>query len=68
MLVLKCEKGARLFFELPDGGLITVKILEVRAGGRVRLGIDAPEYVSVEREEVRERRLQQAEDAADIRR
>ena len=33
------------------GGGITIKVLEVR-GGRVRLGIDAPKSVSIQRSEV----------------
>jgi carbon storage regulator len=35
-----------------DGGLVTVTVLEIR-GGRVRLGIEAPDTVPVRRKELR---------------
>lgn len=51
MLVLTRSIGEKLFF---NNGEIIVTVLEVR-GNQVRLGIDAPKHISVNREEVQMR-------------
>jgi carbon storage regulator len=49
MLVLSRKKGERILI----GNGIVVQIIEIR-GDRVRIGIEAPPDVAVDREEVRE--------------
>jgi carbon storage regulator CsrA len=51
MLVLsrKAMQGVRLL--MPDGRVITLRVLESQ-GGKVRIGIDAPRDVEVSREEL----------------
>lgn len=44
------------------GGNIVVRVMNVD-GRKVRLGIDAPRHVSVDREEIYERKLRQEENA-----
>jgi len=49
------EVWCRLTRDLPAGSEIRIKIIEVRAskeGGRVRLGIDAPDSVTIHRQEI----------------
>jgi carbon storage regulator len=36
---------------LIDGGEITIRVVDIR-GGRVRLGIEAPQHVRIERQEL----------------
>ena len=59
MLILARRAGEGIQF----GHDITVYVLEIR-GKQVRLGIEAPEYVSVHRTEVYERILEQNRQAA----
>jgi carbon storage regulator len=51
MLVLsrKAREGVRLL--LPDGRVITLRVVQVECG-KVRIGIDAPRDVEVSREEL----------------
>ena len=51
MLVLSREKNERVMI----GNDVIVTIVEIR-NGRVRLGIEAPDGVIVDREEIRKRR------------
>ena len=48
MLVLSREKGERILI----GENVTVQVVEIR-GDKVRLGINAPDEIQVDREEVR---------------
>jgi carbon storage regulator CsrA len=56
MLVLsrKAMQGVRLL--MPDGRVITLRVLEAQ-GGKVRLGIDAPQDIEVSREELLPRQV-----------
>ena len=51
MLYLSREQNQRLILTLPDGRTITVVVCEMDRG-RVRLGIDAPADIIVDREEI----------------
>ena len=51
MLYLSRGEGQRLTLTLPDGRTVTVDVLELDRG-RVRLGIDAPCDIIVDREEI----------------
>ena len=59
MLILARKAGEGILL----GDDITVYVVEIR-GKQVRLGIEAPEYVSVHRTEVYERILEQNRQAA----
>ncbi len=37
-----------------DNGGVSIMLVEIRSGGKVRLGIDAPKHVSVHRREVQQ--------------
>ena len=52
MLVLTRFPSQKLYIRTTDG-LITVVVLDTR-NGRVRLGIDAPQSVNIERDDVKE--------------
>jgi carbon storage regulator CsrA len=56
MLVLTRHSGESIVIN----GNIRLKVVEVK-GDRVRLGIDAPPHVLVDRQEVHERRMQFAD-------
>jgi sRNA-binding carbon storage regulator CsrA len=56
-LCLTRYPGERIALTLPDGRVIWVGINEKRAGSAVRLIVEAPADVLVDREEVREARL-----------
>jgi carbon storage regulator len=56
MLVLTRRPGESIVI----GGGIRIKVVEAK-GGRVRLGIEAPQHVLVDRQEVHKRRLQFAD-------
>lgn len=59
MLVLTRWPGERVMMELPDGRLITIQT-SGGSGGRIRVAIDAPRDIVVNREEVyHERRLRE---------
>lgn len=47
MLVLTRKLNEEI---LIDGGEITIRVIDIR-GGRVRLGIEAPQHVRIERQE-----------------
>ena len=53
MLVLSRRKGEKIVISHPSGP-ITVEVVEVRSkdNGQVRLGVTAPQDVSINREEV----------------
>ena len=51
MLVLTRFPSQKLYIRTTDG-LITVVVLDTR-NGRVRLGIDAPQSVSIDRDDVK---------------
>ena len=53
MLILARRPGERI---LIDGGRITVSVQEILGGREVVLGIEAPESVAIDREEVHERK------------
>lgn len=55
MLVLSRKKNERIMIA---GGLIKVNVVEIR-GDKVRLGIEAPDDVSIDREEVYERKQEE---------
>ena len=48
MLVVSRKKSERIII---GGGLVVITIVEVR-GDKVRIGIDAPEEIRIDREEV----------------
>jgi len=52
MLVLSRSVGELVVMVLPDGRQVTVKVVEVRHTGKIRLGITAPEDVPVHRQEI----------------
>ncbi len=54
MLVLTRKVGEKIVLDHPDG-LITVVLVEIGGSGKVRLGFDAPDTVSIDRKEVREK-------------
>ena len=56
MLVLTRRSGENIVIN----GNIRLKVVEVK-GDRARLGIEAPEHVVVDRQEVHERRMQFAD-------
>ncbi len=51
MLVLARFQGESIIIDSSDG-LITITPIEIRSDGVVRIGIDAPRNVCVDREEV----------------
>ncbi|WP_373078656.1 carbon storage regulator [Zhongshania sp.] len=53
MLVLTRNKGQRIYI----GDDITVTVVD-QSGGKTRLGIEAPDDIHIERDEVRARRLE----------
>lgn len=61
MLVLSRRVGDEIIID----GRIRVRITAVK-GDRVRLGIEAPPEVSVDREEIHRRRMEFAEIEADV--
>jgi carbon storage regulator len=61
MLVLARKLGQEIVI---DGG-ITLKVLSVR-GGTVRLGIEAPQSIPVERGELKARREQEFDEPFDL--
>lgn len=64
MLVLTRSIGERLFIQ---DGEIKIQVLEVK-GNQVRIGIEAPKYITIHREEVFNRiQSGQAEAAAESR-
>jgi carbon storage regulator len=52
MLVLSRRRGQRLIIGNRE---IIIEVVEVRPNGTVRLGIEAPEDISVHREEIYDR-------------
>ena len=60
MLVLSRKLGE----EIVIGDNIRIKVVEIR-GGNVRIGIVAPEDVSVDRQEIHEKRLTMTHEWAD---
>lgn len=54
MLVLTRKENEQITLETSDG-LIVLTVVDVRADGRVRVGIDAPKSIPVHRREVYER-------------
>ena len=53
MLVVSRRKGERVVLEVPGVGRVEVLVSEVR-GDKVRLGIEAPRHVVIDRAEVHE--------------
>jgi carbon storage regulator len=51
MLVLTRRPGESIIIELPTGERITVTVLGIK-GNQVRIGTDAPDDVSIVREEL----------------
>jgi carbon storage regulator len=60
MLVLSRKVGE----EIVIGDVIRIKVVEIR-GGKVRIGIAAPENVVVDRQEIHEKRLSNAHEWSD---
>lgn len=56
MLVLTRRPGEELIITLPDGSLITVAVLGLR-GNQIRLGVEAPKNVAVDRLEIYQRKM-----------
>lgn len=56
MLILTRRVGETLVIKMPDGTEIRTTILGVK-GNQVRIGVDAPKNVIVDREEIYERRM-----------
>lgn len=56
MLVIDRRRGQALVVVLPDGKVVTVKVLHPNDPRWVFLGIDAPPEVRVDREEVHRQR------------
>jgi len=56
MLVLTRPVGEEIIITTADGQQITVAVLGVR-GNQVRIGVDAPRDVAVDRKEIHERKL-----------
>jgi len=54
MLVLTRNEGQNLMIETKEG-LVTVKVLSVD-GGQIKLGVDAPRSLPVNREEIYDRK------------
>ena len=54
MLILTRRPGETLIIELPTGERIEVTVLEVK-GNQVRIGTDAPDDISILREELLEK-------------
>lgn len=53
MLVLTRRVGESILIELPSGELIEVTMLDVK-GSQVRIGTDAPDDITIIREELRD--------------
>lgn len=53
MLVLSRHRDESVIVTHPDGTKITIQVVDIR-GDKVRLGFDAPQNVSVHRQEVQE--------------
>lgn len=56
MLVLSRKRDEDLVL---DGGRIIIKVIEIR-GDKVRLGVEAPREIVVDRREIHERKLAEA--------
>jgi len=54
MLVLTRRVGESILIKLPTGEQITVTVLEVK-GNQIRIGTDAPDDISIVREELLDR-------------
>lgn len=60
MLVLARRKSERIILRTPDGTVIVVTAVEIRGqAGKVKIGIDAPPEVMVDREEIYTKKLAQ---------
>lgn len=58
MLVLARRKSERIILRTPDGTVIVVTAVEIRGqAGKVKIGIDAPPEVMVDREEIYTKKL-----------
>lgn len=61
MLVLARYQGEKIVFRLPTGETMSVMVTAIeptRNGGRVKLGIEAPRDIIVDRAEVYARRVE----------
>lgn len=54
MLVLTRRIGESILIELPTGELIKVSMLDIK-GSQVRIGTEAPDDITIIREELRDR-------------
>lgn len=60
MLVLARRKSERIILRTPDGTVIVVTAVEIRGqAGKVKIGIDAPPEVMVDREEIYIKKLEE---------
>lgn len=60
MLILTQKAGETVFITLPDGTEITVTVMTLDRG-RARIGYEAPRNIVVDRQEIHDRKLIQAE-------
>ena len=58
MLVLTRKINQAIMIKSPQGGEIEVTVVEIRGADQVRLGVNAPRDVAVDRTEIRERKQQ----------
>lgn len=61
MLVLTRKKDERIVVPLIDGTAIEFCVVEIR-GDKVRIGIEAPKSIRVDRKEVHEARIRKGDD------
>jgi carbon storage regulator len=61
MLVLTRKVSERIYV----GDDIVITVVAVRDGHTVQLGIDAPKYIQIEREEVRQRTVEEYKEKRD---
>lgn len=59
MLILSRTVDEEVWIEMPDGRVIRVMVVALRAG-KVRIGFDAPDDVAVDRREVAEAKQRRA--------
>lgn len=52
MLCVNRAAGERVIMRVPNGPVISVIVMRVGSGQRVRLGVEAPDFVAVDREEI----------------
>ena len=51
MLIISRKKGESITIQTPEG-LVTVTIMAIRSNNGISIGVEAPEEVSIHREEI----------------